>query len=58
MKIGCLETLTDGSEVEDDQWRKGGMLKNVVCDEEELTVGSYIVNIVYSVVNVSSDLCF
>jgi hypothetical protein len=31
MKVGCLETLKKGSEVEDDQWRKEGRLKDV-CD--------------------------
>lgn len=58
MKAGYLETQTNGSEVEDDQWRKEGKLKKVVYDEEEFTVESHIVNIVYSIVNVLSDLSF
>jgi hypothetical protein len=58
MKVGYSETLTNGSEVEDDQWRKEGKMKKIVCGEEEFTVETYIVNIVYNIVNVFSDLCF
>jgi hypothetical protein len=45
MKVGFMETPTNGSEMEDNQWSKEGRLKKAVCDVEEFLAKYCIVNI-------------